>query len=133
MRLVLEHPFFTGGNLPRNPDARDATTPNSLSSTPTNRSFSTSAGSRDTRSSARDSTSLPNRHYLHGADPPEVKAANSRESIENRVNFVKKGTTSSRVSEQQSSPSDTSSRSGRSFGSGFRNRLKTSLRRPNVA
>lgn len=133
MRLVLEHAFFSGGNLPKNPDSKDATSPHSMASTPSSRSHSTTSHSRDSRSTGPSRTNILHNNYMYGTDPPEVKAAHSRESIENRENGSRNGGTVKRFSDQsRSNDSDASSvRSGRSIGSGFR-RLRSSLRRQNM-
>ena len=138
MRLVLEHPFFTGGNLPKKPDANDANSPKTFSSTPSSRSHSTTSRSRESRSSLPSGTSFPSRsHASTRMDPPlDVKTAESGESIENRENFGYRPRRSSKQSSSKrlsgdNSPSDSSVRSGRSIGSGFR-KLRSSLRRQNA-
>lgn len=128
MRLVLEHPFFTGGNLPKHPDANESASPKTMSSTPSSRSRSTASRSRDVFPPSQSGPNVPNRTHKFGLDPPDVKPALSTESIENRENH---GLRIGKRYSDQSSPSDTSSvRSGRSIGSGFR-RLRSSLRRQN--
>jgi serine/threonine protein kinase len=123
MRQVLDHPFFTGGNLPSNRDPMDQTSPQSVKSSASKDSRSTSNRSRESSFGGR-----PNQVRSHGMDPPEVKTANVMESNENRENH------SSRNIKRQShdsSPDDGSVRSGRSFGGGLR-KLRSSLRRQNA-
>jgi hypothetical protein len=141
MRLVLEHPFFTGGNLPQNPDSRDTLSPNTLSSTPTERSFSTSSRSKEgvSRSSGPSDPSGTSRMHNHSfrlGDPPVGKPATSIEShtsMENRENYVIQNTrvNSKRFSDASSSPSvENSVVSGKSFGG--LSKLRTSMRRQNA-
>lgn len=123
MRLVLEHPFFTGGNLPKAPGANDAMSPSTLRSTPSSRSRSSRSQSRDSGSSAPSYSGMPQRNASYRLDPPDVKPNNSTESIENRENH------GSRRSKRLSDDSSVSStRSNRSFSSGLR-KLRSSLRR----
>jgi hypothetical protein len=132
MRLVLEHPFFTGGNLPRNPDSNDATSPQTIDSTPSSRARPSTGTSRssNSRTFANVHSGFPSRGYVQDSDPPVVGHSNSMESIENREN-VRASRTSNKRSSDQNSPSDSSVRSGRSIGSGFR-KLRSSLRRQNA-
>jgi serine/threonine protein kinase len=130
MRLVLEHPFFTGGNLPKNHDATEETSPNSVLSSPSRTSRASS-----NRSASTGGYSLPFREPGGAAtvrkavsrDPPEVHSAMSRESIENRENDSRGRTTRGRTTSPPDSPTN-SVRSGRSFSGSFR-KLRSSLRR----
>jgi serine/threonine protein kinase len=112
MRNVLEHPFFTGGNLPSNGgNMMDQATPNNTVSSGASRGSSTrSSKSRTSRDLSSDNGPSGHRHQM---DPPDAKHANNaeRESIENRENNV-----------PSVSPSTGSNRSGRSFGA-FRKRM----------
>jgi len=120
MRQVLDHPFFTGGNLPSNRDSMDQASPATMSSGPSKSSRSTP------RSLESNGGRPPYQGRNNGMDPPEVKASNLADSLENRENFSSK-----RLSVDSNSPSDGSVRSGRSFGGGFL-KLRTSLRRQNA-
>jgi serine/threonine protein kinase len=131
MRQVLDHPFFTGGNLPSNRDAMEQASPNSMSSTPSKSSRSTSTRSRDSNFSGQPGQVRGQaRSHGMGMDPPELKTANSMGSIENRENNSAKASRL-RQSESSSPGDDSSVRSGRSFGGGFR-KLRSSLRRQNA-
>lgn len=112
MRTVLEHPFFTGGSLSNHRDSTGTTSPRTLSSTPS----STSHHSRESRSNNPNSRlSFRGKQQPHGkADPPDVSASNSNESIENRENYTYR--------RQEESP-------GGSVKSG---RIRNFLRRPLV-
>lgn len=141
MRLVLEHPFFTGGDLPNHPDSTDATSPQSIDSTPSRGPRSSSGTGRSNLSrshSASNPTGFPSRSHVNESDPLVVRPSLSMESIENRENYhhhhrVSRSTASTggKRSSDQHSPSDSSVRSGRSIGSGFR-KLRSSLRRQNA-
>lgn len=131
MRLVLEHPFFTGGNLPRNHDPKENATPSSLDTTPSNRSYSSRRDSRDSRSSV-PSRSFPSKVRSHGID---MKPVHANDSVENRENFGGMLRSLSKRASNKGSPSDDSSvgsnrsvSSRRSIGSGFR-KLRSTLRR----
>lgn len=115
MRLVLEHPFFTGGNLPTNRDSSGATSPNTLASSPSH------APSTPSTRSSRSQKENPSRKA--GRDPPSVQASNSTESIENRENHSNRN----RRMTAPDSPSGSSVKSGRSFGG---NRVRNFFRRP---
>ncbi|GKY97418.1 hypothetical protein MPSEU_000700300 [Mayamaea pseudoterrestris] len=132
MRMVLEHPFFTGGNLPKHPDPRGASSPNTFSSTPSSRSFSTTPRSQDSQAAAPANPSVPQnaRRNMHAVDPPVLKLALSQESLENRENFVRREN-GKRVGGGFASdaPSTESARSPRSsFGNGLR-KLRTTVHR----
>lgn len=140
MRLILEHPFFTGGNLPNNPDSNDAMSPQTISSSASTssraRSSMSTSRSNNTRASGNVNSGFPSRSYAHDADPPAVRLSNSMESIENRENyrggFASRLSSIKRSSDQSSTADDDRSvRSGRSIGSGFR-KLRSSLRRQNA-
>jgi hypothetical protein len=81
MRQVLEHAFFTGGNLPSNRDSMDQTSPQSTSSSVSKNSRSTTTRSKDPNVGGRPGQSQVR---SHGMDTPEVKTVNSTESNENR-------------------------------------------------
>jgi serine/threonine protein kinase len=140
MRMVLEHPFFTGGNLPNNPDSNDAMSPHTISSSASTssraRSSMSTSRSNTTRTSGKGHSGFPSRSYAHNSDPPAVRTSNSMESIENRENnrgsFAARLHSLKRVSDQSSvADDDRSVRSGRSTGSGFF-KFRPSLRRQNA-
>jgi serine/threonine protein kinase/ankyrin repeat protein len=122
MRMVLEHPFFSGGNLPKHPDPRSSASPKTLSSTPSSHSFSTASRSRDSRTSAPTNNSAPagTRRGMHAMDPPVAKNVLTQGSMENRENFVlrddKKRTSEGSSSEYASHDSVPHSRTGLSTG-----------------
>ena len=119
MRLVLEHPFFTGGDLPSKRDSVDHKSPNSVHSSPSRTSRTTTSRSRES-----DGRRQPRSRY--GMDPvPSVKYSGSMESIENHENHAIRASTK-RVPSEPGSPG--SVRSGRSFSGGLR-KLRSSLRR----
>jgi serine/threonine protein kinase len=125
MRQVLEHPFFSGGSLPSSRDSMDQTSPQSTSSSVSKNSRSTTTRSKDPNFGGRPGQSQAR---IHGIDAPEVKTAKSTKSNENRKNRSSK---SSKRQSGDSSPDDSSVRSGRSFGGGWR-KLRSSLRRHNI-
>jgi serine/threonine protein kinase len=148
MRQVLDHPFFTGGNLPPGSqglvDQMSPQTLNSGNSSKNSHSSSNGQGGQAHRG-IRSSTIGPGPFRTHSAssggvgigrnstlDPPAVKVSFSTESVENRENTreSRAGGTSKLMAEI-SSPSGSSVRSSRSFGDGFR-KLRSSLRRQNA-
>ena len=134
MRLVLEHPYFTGGNLPKNRDSMGESSPSK--SVTSNASRSTTARSASTRGSSMRSreprdrrSSAPAKQVSSSRDPPQVQ---SSESIENMENNTSRRSTRYRTENPPDSPSGSSVRSGRSFGGSFR-KLRSSLRRTSSA
>jgi serine/threonine protein kinase len=128
MRKVLEHPFFTGGSMPKNSDSGiGPMSPNTVSSSPSKNSRSTAI--RAQKSSSGASTTSTRNHVTYSKNPPSLKATGSAESIENRENFVSKSSNRLAQMDAPSSPSGSSVRSGRIFG-GFR-KFRSSLRRSN--
>jgi serine/threonine protein kinase len=117
MRLVLEHPFFTGGNLPKNRDAMGQASPATVSSSPSNPSPSPRPRGREPQSNGNHPKQKPT-----GREFPGVQVSMSTESIENREN----NTVKRRVSAPDS-PSSNSEKSVRSFGGG---RVRNFFRRP---
>jgi ankyrin repeat protein/serine/threonine protein kinase len=128
MRLVLEHPFFTGGNVPSSQDSADMGQPSPKSFT------SSSTKTFHSSSSRARPTSGPSQSSGHGFGKSGLKAAGSMDSSENRENNVQKvrNRLSSHTSHTMSTPPSPggSVRSGRSFGGSFR-KLRSSLRRSN--
>jgi serine/threonine protein kinase len=121
MRAVLEHPFFTGGNLPpnsRNP--ADQTSPETTDSVQSKSPSKQPSTRNNNQTAAADG---PSSRRAGTAEPPAVKVSNSSESIENRENNVYK----SGKGVVPNSPSGSSVRSGRSFG--FRKRLTSMSKR----
>lgn len=133
MRIVLEHPFFTGGSVARNHisipiESRAASPDYSVDSNPSVEKSNNKRESTSTRSTWESSVSghQSMRSVNHHNKMDSVVVTESRDSIENRENYA------SRSSKwRPSSPSGNSVRSGRSIGGGFR-KLRTSLKRQNI-
>lgn len=125
MRLVLEHPFFTGESLPKNRDSADTAQPSPRS---LNTTFSKTSRSTASRSLPSHD---PGQSSGYGFNKPGLKAAGSMDSNENRENNSQKvrNRLSSHTTSSPPSPGG-SVRSGRSFTGGFR-KLRSSLRRSN--
>ena len=118
MRLVLEHPFFTGGSLPKGRDSQEHMSPNTVSSSPSTEHKPPSPRSR--RSGGGQGIS---KKMSRSRDPPDLAASMSAESLENHENSTRRNTrTAGPVPESPSSTSEKSSRS--SFGGGFRKFLR---------
>lgn len=119
MRSVLEHPFFTGGNLPPNRHSMDETSPRTVGSGPSRASTSRSSSSQSNRDSFGGSVNGRRRDLEPSTN---MKSSGSSDSIENRENNVRKD-----VAKRASDPPGSISPSGSSVRSfGFRKRL-TSL------
>jgi ankyrin repeat protein len=124
LRTVLEHPFFTGGSVPKTRDSgMDQMSPNSVSS-------STSRTSRSSRPNQAGGYAPPkSKSFGSYGFERGLKAAPSADSIENIENHSVKSRNRISNLSTPSSPGG-SVRSGRSFGGGFR-KLRSSLRRSN--
>jgi Protein kinase domain/Ankyrin repeats (many copies)/IQ calmodulin-binding motif len=134
MRLVLEHPFFTGGSLPKTRDSADNghATPRSMNSTPSHQSSRSS--SRPSEGPGPSGKSFSGGFGSYGINQPGLKATGSMDSIENRENHSQKvrNRVSSHSQSVTSPPSPGGSvRSGRSFGGSFRKFRSSLQRRPN--
>lgn len=133
MRLVLEHPFFSGGALPKSRDSADGqhATPRSINSTPSHSSRSSSSRPSEGPGPSRPSSKSFGGNFGSGYQPG-LKATGSMDSLENRENHsqkIRNRVVSNSHSVTQSPPSPGSSvRSGRSFGGSFR-KLRSSLQR----
>lgn len=133
MRLVLEHSFFTGGSLPKSRDSADTghASSASVNSTPSRSSRSASTRSRQSGGAGQETGKS---FGSFGFGQPNLKAAGSLDSAENRENHPQKvrNRLSSHTTTTTSSPPSPggSVRSARSFGNGLR-KLRTSLRRSN--
>jgi ankyrin repeat protein len=126
MRQVLEHPFFTGGSVPKNRDSMGTASPaHSMSSTPSRSSRSTSTRSRKSGGPGQ----IRHKSFgSYGFSQAGLKAAPSTDSAENYENNVNKPRTRISVTSPPSSPGGSSVSSRRSFSGGLR-KLRSSLRR----
>ena len=112
MRHVLEHPFFNHGSVGGNGRSDHMSPSNTLGSTPSANSRSTN--SRPHRSSGHNQSQNIRNGFNNLSQPPAVKMTESdesRNSLENRENGVPKSSKN-----RNSSSSNESARSGRSFG-----------------